>query len=350
MPDRRNRFVLPTAIVVLLVLVPHAALASGPFGIVTPEGGGAWFTGPFAPFFIWIAEHQAHFYKALTGALDTLHDDPLGVWLLLAVSFAYGVFHAVGPGHGKAVITSYLLSSGDSMRRGIGISFASAFVQAASAIFFVVAGAILLRLTATAITLATDWVEVISYAAIAIVGAWLLWTKSFGSGHHHHHHFAPANDHGHADHDHDHGHGHGAHDHDHHDHEDGDHDHEAHAAPVAPAGRPKRTWGAILAVGIRPCSGAIIVLVFALSQGLLAAGIAATLVMAVGTGLTVASLAILAVSARGAAMRLAGGVDSKWSYRIVRTLEIGGAACVMLFGLVLLGGSLVNGLPGTPGG
>ena len=113
----------------------------------------------------------------------------------------------------------------------------------------------------------------------------------------------------------------------------------------APATRPRRAWGAILAVGIRPCSGAIIVLVFALSQGLLAAGIAATLVMAVGTGLTVAALAVLAVSARGAAMRFAGGVDSKWSHRIVRTLEIGGAACVMLFGLVLLGGSLANGLP-----
>ena len=109
--------------------------------------------------------------------------------------------------------------------------------------------------------------------------------------------------------------------------------------------RGRRVWGAILAVGIRPCSGAIIVLVFALSQGLLAAGIAATLVMALGTGFTVAALAVLAVSARGAALRFAGGVDSKWARRIVRTLEIGGAACVMLFGLILLGGSLVNGLP-----
>jgi ABC-type nickel/cobalt efflux system permease component RcnA len=114
--------------------------------------------------------------------------------------------------------------------------------------------------------------------------------------------------------------------------------------------RARRAWGAILAVGIRPCSGAIIVLVFALSQGLLAAGIAATLVMAVGTGLTVASLAVLAVSARGMALRFAGGVDSKWAHGVVRTLEIGGAACVMLFGLILLGGSLVSGLPGSPGG
>jgi ABC-type nickel/cobalt efflux system permease component RcnA len=335
------------ASLVALMALPVAAHASGPLGVGTPESGGAaWFTGPLGPFFIWISVHQSHFYQALTQALATLREDPLGVWLLLALSFAYGVFHAVGPGHGKAVITSYLVASGDTMRRGVAISFAAALVQAASAILFVGVGAILLRLTATAITFATDWVEIISYAAIALVGAWLLWTKSFGSGHHHHHHHhvEPAREHGghgHTHHDHangfhDHGHSH------HHGHEGHDRGHE----PAAP--RPsgiRSAWGAILAVGIRPCSGAIIVLVFALSQGLLAAGIAATVVMAFGTGLTVAALAVLAVSARGLALRFAGGVDSPLAYRLVRTLEIGGAACVLLFGLVLLGGSLAMGLP-----
>lgn len=316
-----------------LLLVPAAAHASGPFGIGTPEQGGAGFGGPLGPFFVWIAVHQSHFYQALTEALTTLKQDPLGVWLLLALSFAYGVFHAVGPGHGKAVITSYLVASGDSMRRGVAISFASAMVQAASAILFVSVGAILLRLTATAITFATDWVEIISYAAIAVVGAWLLWTKSFGGGHHHHHHHhhVEADDHDHHAHD---------HDHDHHGHDHHDHDH----APKA-SGTFRKAWGAVLAVGIRPCSGAIIVLVFALSQGLIAAGIAATIVMALGTGLTVAALATLAVSARGAALRFAGGVDSPMAHRLVRVMEIGGAACVLLFGLVLLGGSLAAGLP-----
>jgi nickel/cobalt exporter len=101
----------------------------------------------------------------------------------------------------------------------------------------------------------------------------------------------------------------------------------------------------VLAVGIRPCSGAIIVLVFALSQGLIAAGVAATLVMALGTGLTVAALATLAVSAKDVALRLAGGVESRFAHVLVRTAEIGGALCVLLFGLVLLGGSLAGGLP-----
>jgi ABC-type nickel/cobalt efflux system permease component RcnA len=343
-----------------MLLLPVVAHASGPFGIGTPEQGGAGFGGPLSPFFVWIALHQSHFYQALTQALTSLKQDPLGVWLLLALSFAYGVFHAVGPGHGKAVITSYLLASGDTMRRGVTISFAAAMVQAATAIVVVLVGAILLRLTATAITFATDWVEIISYAAIAVVGAWLLWTKSFGGGHHHHHHHhhaePAAHAHGHGVHGHDDrhhhdgdddAHGHGHHDHDHHHHH---HDHGHDRARPAPAAGPspfRKAWGAILAVGIRPCSGAIIVLVFALSQGLLAAGIAATIVMGLGTGLTVAALAVFAVSARGAALRFAGGVDSPFAYRLVRIMEIGGAACVLLFGLVLLGGALASGLPST---
>ena len=279
--------------------------------------------------------HQQHFYHALSDALTALKNDPLGVWVLLGLSFAYGVFHAVGPGHGKAVITSYLVASGETVRRGILLSFGAAMVQAASAIVIVVAGAMVLRVGATAITFATDWVEIVSYGAITLFGLWLLWSKTVGGGHHHHHHHhvpGAASDAHHHD-DHDHGHDHG---HDHHAHDD---------RPPARRGRAPSAWSAIVAVGLRPCSGAIIVLVFALSQGLIAAGIAATLVMALGTGLTVASLAALAVFARHAALGLAGGIESRFAHVLVRTVEIGGALCVVLFGLVLLGGAVAGGLP-----
>ena len=100
----------------------------------------------------------------------------------------------------------------------------------------------------------------------------------------------------------------------------------------------------MLSVGVRPCSGALIILVFALSQGLFAAGIAATLVMAMGTGLTVAALATLAVSARGVALKLA-GTDGAVAV-LGRGIEIAGAAAVLLLGLLLLGGALSAGLPG----
>jgi nickel/cobalt transporter (NicO) family protein len=101
---------------------------------------------------------------------------------------------------------------------------------------------------------------------------------------------------------------------------------------------------ATLAVGIRPCSGAIIVLVFALSQNLLLAGIGSVLVMSLGTFITVATLAVLAVSAKDVALRLA-GLESNAAERVMHVLEIGGALVVLLLGLTLLGGALEGGLP-----
>ncbi len=102
---------------------------------------------------------------------------------------------------------------------------------------------------------------------------------------------------------------------------------------------------AVLAIGLRPCSGAIIILVFAISQGMFAVGMASTVVMAVGTGITVAALATLAVSARSLAARLA-GTDSVLAARVVRGLEIAAALLVLVLGITLLGGALAAGLPG----
>ncbi|HZP18571.1 MAG TPA: nickel/cobalt transporter, partial [Bauldia sp.] len=256
---------------VLSAGIIDAHAATSPFGIATPDSSGSYFGGPLGSFFAWIAVHQAHFYKALTEALGRLKDDPAGLWLLLGLSFAYGVFHAVGPGHGKAVITSYLVASGGRARRGVLLSFMAAGVQAASAIVIVSIGAVVLRVSAMAMTLATDWIEVVSYGAITIFGAYLLWTKIRGIHRHRHDHpgqstlsaavsgadpvlsgSAPRG-------------------------------HEGHDHAIGPAVSPRAaTWqnyrrnrdlrrplaarglAAVLAVGIRPCSGAIIILVFAL--------------------------------------------------------------------------------------
>lgn len=91
----------------------------------------------------------------------------------------------------------------------------------------------------------------------------------------------------------------------------------------------------MLAVGIRPCSGAILVLVFALAQGLFWAGVAATFVMAIGTAITVATIAILAVSAKGLARRMAAGRDGG-GMLVMRGLEFAAAALLLLLGAGLL--------------
>ena len=141
---------------------------------------------------MWIAIHQAEFYRSITNSLSTAKANGTTPWMLLVLSFAYGIFHAAGPGHGKAVISSYLLASGETARRGIVISFASAMVQACVAVAFVAIAAIALHVTAQKMTFATDWLEIGSYSLIVAVGAWLLWSKiKGGHHHHHHHHFVP---------------------------------------------------------------------------------------------------------------------------------------------------------------
>jgi ABC-type nickel/cobalt efflux system permease component RcnA len=55
----------------------------------------------------WINAYQQEFYRSLTGALKAMREDGSKLWVLIGLSFAYGVFHAAGPGHGKAVIVLY---------------------------------------------------------------------------------------------------------------------------------------------------------------------------------------------------------------------------------------------------
>src|SRR5690606_255867 len=146
--------------------------------------------------------------------------------------------------------------------------------------------------------------------------------RLFGWGHHHHHeHDMAAKARAHL---------HGTDGHHHHHHHEHDHaDHVPVVPPAVTSGSWREQLGVVLAVGLRPCSGALVVLVFALSQGLLAAGIAAVVLMGIGTGLTVSVLATIAVSAKGLARRI-GGADNRATAAVVWWLELGGAVLVTL--------------------
>jgi nickel/cobalt transporter (NicO) family protein len=336
-------FLITTALVLAALLAGHgSSYAASPLGIGTPDSPGLSNYGPFTGFFYWAAKQQMAFYKLLTGALKEMHTNGNAFWLLGGVSFLYGIFHAAGPGHGKAVITSYLFASRQTVRRGILIAFAAALTQGAVAIAFVLAATLILRATAIGMTKATDWITIMSYGMVAAMGAWLVWTKATGGSHSHSHAHAPASGdvHGH----------HGDHAHDDGHHHECTAGHDCSHAPdpqLLGSSRPltvSRAWSAILAVGIRPCSGAIIILVFALSQHLLFAGLASVLVMSLGTAITVSTLVVLAVSAKDYALHLA-GADSPAAERAVRAFEIAAALFVMLFGLTLFGGALAAGLP-----
>ena len=78
----------------------------------------------------WILAEQSRFYRALSGLIRAAKTDGSALWALMGISFIYGIFHAAGPGHGKAVISSYLVANEETWRRGIILSFASALLQA----------------------------------------------------------------------------------------------------------------------------------------------------------------------------------------------------------------------------
>lgn len=276
---------------------------------------------PRTGFFGWIYEVQRSFYQSLTRALGDLKTDANAFWVLGTLSFLYGIFHAAGPGHGKVVISSYVLATEQQVSRGIWMSFASAMVQALVAVVFVSVLALAFDLTSQAMSDAAMWMTIASYALVVLMGLWLVARKLFGFGHHHHH---------------DHEHAHDDHDHAAHDHHD-DHAHHHHVVtPEQTGGSLRDALGVILAVGMRPCSGALVVLVFALSQGIFIAGIAATFLMGIGTALTVSLLASLALVIKQGSLSLSGGRASAMAGHVIWWLELLGAFAVLGFGVILL--------------
>ncbi|HEV7435490.1 MAG TPA: delayed-early response protein/equilibrative nucleoside transporter, partial [Pseudorhizobium sp.] len=119
-------------VLVFAVAFAAAAHAQSPFGVGAAEPAFD-VGGPLGSFFAWINSHQQAFYRSLTNALKAMREDPYALSGLVALSFAYGIFHAAGPGHGKAVISSYMIANEVELRRGIAISFISALLQGVTA-------------------------------------------------------------------------------------------------------------------------------------------------------------------------------------------------------------------------
>jgi len=335
---------------VLLALGAVDAALAQPFGIAHRSA-----PPNFGPFTGWILAKQAEFYRMMSGTIRAAKADGSAAWTLLGISFLYGIFHAAGPGHGKAVISSYLVANNETWRRGVALSFISAIIQALTAIAIVGIAAVLLGATAKMMGNTVRVIEEVSYALIILIGLRLLWVKGRALWHllrphepaHHHAHAHDHHGHHHHDHAHDHGHHHHDHAHGHHHH---DHEDEASAWGHAHAPEPQELAGkhwlrrglsAVVAVGLRPCSGAIIVLVFALAQGLFWIGVASTFVMGLGTAITVAGIASIAVGARGFAGRLAKAKPGAGMIAI-RGLETAAAALIIVFGVALLTGYMMS--------
>ena len=173
---RRAIILALLAVAALLVLADtiDTALAQGsPFGMPRSQAPAA----PMGGMLGWIFAKQAQFYRQFSGLIRAAKSDGSAVWGLLGLSFLYGIFHAAGPGHGKAVISSYLVANGETWRRGVALSFASALLQALAAIVLVAIAAMALHATASTMRGAVNAIEIMSYALIVLIGLRLLWVK-----------------------------------------------------------------------------------------------------------------------------------------------------------------------------
>jgi ABC-type nickel/cobalt efflux system permease component RcnA len=389
----------PCAVAVggIAAIVTLSALANAPVWAQTPRNpfavGGREIGSSATGIAGWILAQQGALYLMISNAVRAAKQNGAAFWGLAAISFAYGVFHAAGPGHGKAVIASYILANERALRRGLVISFLAALLQGTVAVALIGVLAIILHATAHAMNDAAAKIDMVSFAGIACLGLWLVFAKGTalriawrqrktrplatrtsgptpvsasvdpvprrrmpttrddpiahgqhcgeadatgmpkGVAHDHHHH---ADSHSHAD-----NHAH---------HSPGEtasgvecgHFH----APDPSTLNANFSWRTAImtlaAAGSRPCAGAILVLVFALSQGIFWAGVGATFAMSLGTAITTGALASVAVLAKNLAQRIAGAGSTRGELAL-RGLEFAAALLVFVFGFGLLFGVLEYG-------
>ena len=342
----RLRFGIAFAFCALATSPALAQFARRPFAVGGGEGGGGASGGVTG----WLMEEQSRLTHVMVASVKALHADPTAMWGLIGLGFAYGVFHAAGPGHGKAVIASYMMANDRALKRGVALAFLAAAMQGAVAVALVGVAALAFNATAAEMNRAADLLAMASYCGIIAIGLWLIWTKgrafatalvalmrrretlaggtlypgapwrpapaalgaaAFRAR-------APSETAAAAD-------------------DCGC----AHAPDPALLGASFSWRGAtatVLAAGARPCSGAILMLVFALSQGLFAAGVAATFAMSMGTAITTGALAWGAVFAKALAMRFAAGEESRVALA-ARAVELLAALLVLAFGVALLAGA-----------
>src|SRR6202035_4217133 len=165
--------VLLVVALVAIVLLDAAFAQGSPFG--GPRPGTA--PVPVGGVVGWLFAKQAEFYRQFSALIRASKADGTAAWSLMGLSFLYGIFHAAGPGHGKAVISSYLVANEETWMRGVVLSFLSAIMQAMVAVTVVGIAAVLLHASASTMNSAVNWIETASYALIILVGARLLWVK-----------------------------------------------------------------------------------------------------------------------------------------------------------------------------
>jgi nickel/cobalt transporter (NicO) family protein len=292
-----------------------AALA---LGLAVALLAALWASGAFAALGHWALGQQRALQALLAGHLQAVRaGEPLALWSLMGLAASYGFLHALGPGHGKVLVAGAALGTRATARRMIGIALAGSLAQALVAIGVVYGAFALFTATARGTVETSDaWLEPIGHLAVAAIGAWLVarGLRAAGAapdealGHDH----AVARACGHA--------------------------HAPDAAAVAGATGTREAAALVAAMAVRPCTGALVVLVLAWRFDIAVAGAGAVLAMGLGTAAFTMLVAGLAVGGREAAFLSTGGGAA--ARRLAAGLQIAAGSLILVVGGLLLAAAL----------
>ncbi len=238
----------------------------------------------FDKFSLWVLNKQRWFQTQMSSSLFALRSSEISAYLaLFAATGGYGFVHALGPGHGKYLVGGVGLGSAVSTVKLLGLAIASSLLQAIWAIVLVYGGFALLSVSAENLQfLSEDVLAPASYVAIGLVGLILAWRGARALAKR-----TKAAEHAHA------------HDHRHHDENCGcGHSHGPTPEEVAKVGSVKEAIALITSIAIRPCTGAVFLLIVAWQADILLAGALAVMVMGLGTAALTSIVAVSSVAAR----------------------------------------------------
>jgi ABC-type nickel/cobalt efflux system permease component RcnA len=223
------------------------------------------------------------------------------VWIGVGFAFVYGVLHTLGPGHGKTIVASYFVGSDARVLRGLSMGLQIAVTHVVSAVVLVTIFDISYRQLLGGDPIQSVWIGLVSYGIVTIIGATMLVRairQTF---------FAHA------------GHGHG-HDHDHHHHHSHDWREEGALAVLA---------------GLVPCTGAILVMLFALANGIVVAGVLMVVAISLGMAVTMAAIGMASILFRR--LVLFGATEGSNRHAVAgAVLEHAAAVLILAIGLAFL--------------
>jgi len=271
---------------------------------------------------LWSKHHE--FEHTLSRELKGLRGKDGVGWMLVLISFLYGILHAAGPGHGKVVLTTYLLTHRHQLNRGVAMGITAALLQGITALLLVYGLVGIAGWLPNETKIASLWAARLSFILIAIVGLYLLIRASgvlFRTVRQMRHDAQ----HSHLDHD--------AHSHAHSDSCGCNH---LPSINQIESGNSRHAFlGVVLSIGLRPCSGAVLVLVSSTALQVMWHGALAVFAMSVGTAITIVLLAFLAVKARELASTVVAMQSPLWTLAGAAVGVIGGGL-LLLLGLWLI--------------